>query len=69
MYVNLAIGLALDLGLDRETPPNNNFNTINTTGLIEDGQFTPAAKRAYLGTYYISAAYALPHCLGPCFEL
>jgi hypothetical protein len=56
MYVNLAIGLALDLGLDREEPQSGHFSIVNTQGLIENGDFTHAAKRAYLGTYYISAA-------------
>ena len=55
MYVNLAIGLALDLGLERETPNTSSFTIINTQGLIENGVFTQAAKKAYLGSYYISA--------------
>lgn len=59
MYVNLAIGLALDLGLDREEPNHSSFSVVNTDGLIENGAFTKAAKRAYLGTYYVSAALSL----------
>jgi hypothetical protein len=56
MYVNLAISLTVDLGLDQELPNLNNFNAISTDGLIDAGTFTSAAKRAYLGCYYLSAA-------------
>jgi hypothetical protein len=56
MYVTLAIGLALDLGLDREVSHSSNFTITNTTGLFTDGDFSKAAKRAYLGSYYVSAA-------------
>jgi hypothetical protein len=56
MYMNLAISLATDLGLDRELPNLSNFNAIRTEGLIEDDMFTKAAKRAYLGCYYLSSA-------------
>jgi hypothetical protein len=56
MYLNLAISLSSDLGLDQELPNLNNFNAINTDGLVEGGLFTPAARRAYLGCYYLSAA-------------
>jgi len=56
MYVNIAISLVVDLGLDRDEIPNSNFNSIKREGLIENGCFTPAAKRAYLGAFYISSA-------------
>jgi hypothetical protein len=56
MYVNLAIGLSLDLGLEKDTPATDSFHIVNTTNLIENGEFTAAAKRAYLGAYYVSAA-------------
>ena len=56
MYLNLAISLSVDLGLDQELPNLNNFSAINTDGLIESGAFTSAAKRAYFGCYYLSAA-------------
>lgn len=56
MYMNLAISLATDLGLDRELPNLSNFNAIHTEGLIEGEVFTQAAKRAYLGCYYLSSA-------------
>jgi len=56
MYVNLAISLTGDLGLDAELPNTNNFNSISTVGLIEGGIFTDAARRAYLGCYYLSSA-------------
>lgn len=56
MYVTLAVGLALDLGLDRDISHSSKFAVTNTTGLIENGDFSDAAKRAYLGSYFISAA-------------
>jgi len=56
MYLNLAISLATDLGLDREVPNFSNFNAIRTEGLIENEVFTKASKRAYLGCYYLSSA-------------
>jgi hypothetical protein len=56
MYMNLAISLATDLGLDREMPNLSNFNAIRMEGLIEDEVFTKASKRAYLGCYYLSSA-------------
>jgi hypothetical protein len=56
MYMNLAISLTVDLGLDRETPATNNFGAINTQGLVDNGIFTNAAKKAYLGCYFLSSA-------------
>jgi hypothetical protein len=56
MYLNLAISLIIDLGLDQEAPNPNNFSAIKTDGLIEAGSFTVAAKRAYLGCYWLSSA-------------
>lgn len=56
MYLGLAISLIADLGLDKETPNVHNFNAISSQGLVEDGLFTSAAKKAYLGCYYLSAA-------------
>jgi len=56
MYVNLAISLTGDLGLDAELPNPNNFSNISTVGLIDGGVFTDAARRAYLGCYYLSSA-------------
>lgn len=55
MYMSLAISLAIDLGLDKEIPNENSFYSFSTHGLIEQGVFTDAAKKAYLGCYYISA--------------
>ncbi|KAH8672068.1 hypothetical protein BGZ60DRAFT_26730 [Tricladium varicosporioides] len=55
MYMNLAISLCTDLGLDQEIPNHSNFNSVDTTGLFEGDGFTRAAKRAYLGAYYMSA--------------
>jgi hypothetical protein len=56
MYMNLAISLVGDLGVDREKPGLMGFTAINTEGLIEGDDFSKAAKRAYLGTYYLSSA-------------
>jgi hypothetical protein len=56
MYVNLAISLTSDLGLDLELPNPNGFSNISTVGLIDGPNFTDAAKRAYLGCYYLSTA-------------
>jgi hypothetical protein len=56
MYINLAISLTSDLGLDLELPNLNSFGNISTQGLIEGASFTDAAKRAYLGCYYLSSA-------------
>lgn len=55
MYMGLAISLAVDLGLDKEFPNEDSFHSFSTQGLIEHGNFTAAAKRAYLGCYYLSA--------------
>ena len=57
MYVNLAVSLAIDLGLHSKDPIALNFNSIRQEGLIADGSFTQSAKRAYLGAYYILAAF------------
>jgi hypothetical protein len=56
MYINLAISIAGDLGLDREVPNLNGFSNISIEGLIDGTSFTDAAKRAYLGCYYLSCA-------------
>ena len=56
MYVNLAISLTGDLGLDAELPNPNIFSNISTVGLIDGSMFTDASRRAYLGCYYLSSA-------------
>jgi hypothetical protein len=56
MYISLAISIAGDLGLDQEIPNLNSFSNISTEGLIDGTSFTDAAKRAYLGCYYLSCA-------------
>ncbi|KAL2064298.1 hypothetical protein VTL71DRAFT_4792 [Oculimacula yallundae] len=57
MYLNLAISLLVDLGLDQDTPSANKYNaTIKSTGIIEGDQFTADARRTYLGCYYMSSA-------------
>ena len=55
MYINLAISLTSDLGLDLELPNLNRFGNISTEGLIDGAFFTDSAKRAYLGCYYLSS--------------
>jgi hypothetical protein len=56
MYMSLAIGLVSDLGLDHEMPSVKGFNSFSTEGLLEGSEFSKAAKRAYLGSYYMSSA-------------
>jgi hypothetical protein len=56
MYMGLAISLVIELGLDKEMPNENSFQSYNCKGLVEHGVFTTAAKMAYLGCYYLSAA-------------
>jgi hypothetical protein len=56
MYMGLANSLVVELGLDKETPNENSFQSYSCEGLIEGGVFTTAAKMAYLGCYYLSAA-------------
>jgi hypothetical protein len=51
MYMSLATSLAVDLGLDP-----NGFNSYDDFGLVEHGNFTLAAKRAYLGCYFLSVS-------------
>jgi hypothetical protein len=62
MYMNLAISLVTDLGLDRETPNPSAFSDFDLTGLYtKEGGYSIAAKQAYLGTYYLSSAYLVLH--------
>lgn len=61
IYMNLAISIAVDLGLDQDYPSMNVFSAISTKGLIENALFTREAKRAYLGCYYLSSAYVTGH--------
>lgn len=56
MYMNLCISLITDLGLDQDKPITANFNEIDTRGLAEGEDFSKAAKRAYLGCYYLSCS-------------
>lgn len=55
MYMNVAVSLAVDLGLDCEDPGINSFDNMKIDGLIEDNTFSKAARLAYLGCYYLSA--------------
>jgi len=57
MYINLAVSLAVDLGLHDDAHNSLNLISVKPDGLIVNGCFTQAAKRAYLGAYYISATY------------
>ncbi|KAH7348525.1 hypothetical protein BKA65DRAFT_398517, partial [Rhexocercosporidium sp. MPI-PUGE-AT-0058] len=57
MYMNLAISLLIDLGLDQETPSANKSDAaVTSTDLVEGDHFTEAARRTYLGCYYMSSA-------------
>ena len=56
MYMSLATSLAVDLGLDHDAPNPNGFNSYDDFGLVEDGYFTLAARRAYLGCYFLSVS-------------
>jgi hypothetical protein len=62
MYMNLAISLVTDLGLDRDIPNPDVFSDFDLTGLYSEGKYTIPAKQAYLGTYYLSSGY-LPSSL------
>jgi hypothetical protein len=53
MYMNLAISITVDLGLDKNYPDTSGFSGFSHEGLIENGQFTKSAKRAYLGCYFL----------------
>ncbi|KAL3424957.1 zn 2cys6 transcription factor [Phlyctema vagabunda] len=60
MYLNLATSLAVDLGLDRELPSHNfKMGDIRTEGLVDGYIFTKAARRAYLGCYYLYSSFAM----------
>lgn len=54
-YMNLAISLSLDLGLDNQIPNQTSFNMVNPKGLVENGLFTVKARQTYLGCYYLSS--------------
>jgi hypothetical protein len=56
MYMGLAISIVVDLGLDKDLPNENSFQSYSSEGLVDRGVFTDTAKRAYLGCYYLSAA-------------
>jgi hypothetical protein len=60
-YLNLAISLTNELGLDTEYPNPSRFMPVDPTGLVKEGEFTVEAKQAYLGCYYISAMFVLDH--------
>ncbi|KAH6712351.1 hypothetical protein BKA61DRAFT_485453 [Leptodontidium sp. MPI-SDFR-AT-0119] len=55
-YMNLAISLLTDLGLDREAPITKTDGAVTSTDLVEGDHFTAAARRTYLGCYYMSSA-------------
>lgn len=61
IYMNLAISIAVDLGLDQDYPNMNVFTPLSRKGLIENSLFTTTAKRAYLGCYYLSSSLVTPH--------
>ncbi|KAH8805558.1 hypothetical protein F5884DRAFT_860163 [Xylogone sp. PMI_703] len=55
MYLNVAVSLTVDLGLDREDPSMNSFTGVRMDGLIENNTFSTTARLAYLGCYYLSS--------------
>lgn len=57
IYMNLAISIVVDLGLDREYPNMNELSANSRKELVENSLFTEAGKRAYLGCYYLSSAF------------
>ncbi|CAG8974688.1 hypothetical protein HYALB_00006423 [Hymenoscyphus albidus] len=59
MYLNLAISLVTDLGLDQESLNLKSFTVFDMTGLCEGGKWTRAAKKCYLGCYYLSSSLSL----------
>ena len=62
MYMNLAISLLVDLGLDKETPDAIKADAaVTSTDLIDGDHFSAAARRTFLGCYYMSSAYVTRH--------
>jgi len=62
MYMNLAISLLVDLGLDKETPDTIKADAaVTSTDLIDGDHFSAAARRTFLGCYYMSSAYVTRH--------
>ncbi|KAH8591825.1 hypothetical protein B0O99DRAFT_266476 [Bisporella sp. PMI_857] len=59
MYINVAISLAVDLGLHNENPSTDGFTAARQEGLVANGCFTQEARRAYLGAYYVSSALSM----------
>jgi hypothetical protein len=59
IYTNIAISIADDLGLGQQHPNMNVFSAFNTKGLIGRSLFTQAARKAYLGCYYLSSALSM----------
>jgi hypothetical protein len=61
MFINVASSMAVELGLDKPIPTSNFslHDNIDPTGLFEGENFSKAAKRAYMGCYYLSSAYVL----------
>ncbi|KAI9746482.1 MAG: hypothetical protein M1818_000195 [Claussenomyces sp. TS43310] len=57
MYMNLAVTLSSELGLDRpwqELEGNLAVTSIQTEALVHGENFSRASQRAYLGSYYLS---------------
>lgn len=44
MYINLAVSLAVDLGLYDEVPSSLSFNSVRQEGLVVDGSFTQVSR-------------------------
>jgi hypothetical protein len=57
MYMNLAISLATDLGLEQPQPIFNPFSDADTKGLVdEQGRWTIEARNAAIGCYVLSSS-------------
>lgn len=58
MYLNLALSLADDLALGQRQGnlPSLRADSIDPEALYAYDGFSKAAKRAYLGCYYLSSA-------------
>ena len=60
--MQIAIALAIDLGLDRDVQQSKEQEIVNERagGLDRtEGLHIPEARRAYIGCYYLSVLYSL----------
>ena len=59
MYMNIAVSMTIDMGLDgRQSVERITRNpNVDIKDLFDGEEFTMAAKRAFLGCYYLSSSY------------